>query len=40
MGLNLSKAHMAKALDLNQSDMHQMTGQLRQGMVAKQPAPT
>jgi hypothetical protein len=40
MGLNLSNAHLAKELDLHQSDVHQMTGQLRQGMVAKKPSPT
>ena len=40
MGLNLSNAHMAKELDRHQSDMHQMTCQLRQGVVAKKPAPT
>jgi hypothetical protein len=39
MGLNLSHAQMAKALDLNQSDVQQMTCQLRQGMVAKKPSP-
>jgi len=31
---------MAKELDLNQSDVHQMTCQLRQGIVAKKPSPT
>jgi hypothetical protein len=40
VGLNLLKAHMAKELDLNQSDLHQLTCQLRRGMVAKKPAPT
>ena len=40
MGLNLSNHQMAKELDLNQSDVHQMTGQLRQGIVAKKPSPT
>jgi transposase-like protein len=40
MGLNLSTAQMAKELDRNQSDVHQLTGQLRQGSVAKQPSPT
>ena len=40
MGLNLSKAQMAKELDLNQSDLHQLTCQLRRGMVAKKPSPT
>jgi transposase-like protein len=40
MGLNLSNAQMAKELDLNQSDVHQMTCLLRQGIVAKKPSPT
>ena len=40
MGLNLSKAPLAKELDLTQSEVHQMTGQLRQGLVAKKPSPT
>ena len=40
MGLNLSNAQLAKELDLHQSDVHQMTGQLRQGIVAKKPSPT
>ena len=39
MGLNLSNAHMAKELDLNKDDVHQMTSQLRQGIVAKKAAP-
>jgi transposase-like protein len=40
MGLNLSNAQIAKELDLNQSDVHQMTCQLRYGIVAKKPSPT
>ncbi len=40
MGLNLSNAQMAKELDLHPFDVHQMTGQLRHGIVAKQPSPT
>ena len=40
MGLNLSNAQIAKELDLNHSDVHQMTGQLRHGIVAKKPSPT
>jgi hypothetical protein len=40
MGLHLSKAHMAKELDLHPADVHQMTCQGRQGMVAKKPSPT
>ena len=39
MGLKLSHAHMAKALDLHPSDVHQMISQWRQGLVAKQPSP-
>jgi hypothetical protein len=38
-GLNLSNALMAAALALHPSDLHQMTCQWRQGMVAKQPTP-
>ena len=37
MGLNLSNAQIAKELDLNKDDVHQMTTQLRQGIVAKKP---
>jgi transposase-like protein len=40
MGLNLSNAQIAKELDLHQSDVHQMTGQLRHGIVAKKLSPT
>jgi transposase-like protein len=40
MGLNLSNAQIAKELDLHPSDVHQMTCQLRQGIVAKKPSPT
>jgi hypothetical protein len=40
MGLNLSNAQIAKALALHPSDVHRMTCQLRQGLVAKQPSPT
>ena len=39
MGLNLSNAQIAKELDLNKDDMHQMTSQLRQGIVSKTPVP-
>jgi transposase len=39
MGLHLSKAQIAKALDLHKDDVHQMTCQLRQGLVVKQPSP-
>ena len=40
MGLNLSNAQIAKELDLNQDAVHQMTCQLRQGIVLKKPSPT
>lgn len=40
MGLNLSNHHMAQELDLNKDDVHQMTCQVRQGLVAQQPRPT
>ena len=39
MGLNLSNAQIAKELDLNKDDVHQMTSQLRQGIVSKKPSP-
>ena len=37
MGLNLSHAQIAKELDLNKDDVHQVTIQLRQGIVSKKP---
>jgi hypothetical protein len=40
MGLNLSNHQIAQELDLNNNDGHQMTCQLRQGMVTKKPNPT
>ncbi len=40
MGLNLSNQQMAQELDLHPSDAHQMTCQLRQGIVSKKSAPT
>ena len=40
MGLNLSNAQIAKELDLNKDDVHQMTCQLRQGLVVKPLSPT
>jgi len=40
MGLNLSNQQIAQELDLHPSDAHQMTGQLRQGIVSKKSAPT
>ena len=36
MGLNLSNHQIAQELDLNKDDIHQMTGQLRQGIVWRQ----
>src|SRR5215475_3829116 len=35
MGLNLSNHQIAQELDLNKDDVHQMTCQLRQGIVKK-----
>lgn len=40
MGLNLSNAQIAQELDLNKDDVHQMTTQLRQGIVAKKASPS
>jgi transposase-like protein len=40
MGLNLSNAQMAQEVDLNKDDVHHLTTQLRQGIVAKTPSPT
>ena len=40
MGLNLSNRQIAQELDLNASDVQQMTRQLRQGVVARKPAVT
>ena len=40
MGLNLSNHQIAAELDLHPSDVHQMTCQLRQGIVVKKPTPT
>ena len=40
MGLNLSNHQIAQELDLNKDDVHQMTCQLRQGIVLKKPSPT
>jgi hypothetical protein len=40
MSLNLSNAQIAQELDLHPSDVHWMTLRLRQGIVAKKPAPT
>jgi hypothetical protein len=38
MGLNLSNHQIAQELDLPKDDVHQMTCQLRQGIVTKKPA--
>jgi transposase-like protein len=35
MGLNLSNKQIAKELDLNRSDVQQMTTQLRKGVIKK-----
>lgn len=35
MGLNLSNEQIARELDLDRSDVHQMTTQLREGIVKK-----
>jgi transposase-like protein len=35
MGLNLSNKQIAKELDLNRSDVQQMTTQLREGVIKK-----
>jgi hypothetical protein len=40
MGLNLSNPQIAPELELTKDDVAQMTGQLRQGIVPKQPTPT
>jgi len=40
MGLNLSNRQMAQELDLNKDDVHQITTQLRQGIVTKNPSPS
>ena len=37
MGLNLSNAQIAKELELNPNDVHQMTTELRQAVVEKKP---
>lgn len=37
MGLNLSNRQIAQELDLNVSDVQQMTHQLRQGVVVRKP---
>lgn len=37
MGLNLSNQQIAKELDLDKGDVHDMTSQLRQGIVDSKP---
>jgi hypothetical protein len=37
MGLNLSNQQIAQELDLNKDDVHQITCQLRAGIVAHKP---
>jgi transposase-like protein len=37
MGLNLSNEQIAQELDLNPDDAQKMTGQLREGVVARKP---
>jgi Mn-dependent DtxR family transcriptional regulator len=37
MGLNLSNEQIAHELDVNDSDVQQMTTQLREGIVKKSP---
>jgi transposase-like protein len=39
MGLNLSNHQIAQELDLNKDDVHQMTSQLREGIVRKKSSP-
>ena len=40
MGLNLSNRQIAQELSLNESDVQQMTQQLREGVVNRSPTPT
>lgn len=37
MGLNLSNRQIGQELELDEDDVHQMTGQLRQGIVDGKP---
>ena len=39
MGLTLSNAQIAKALDLHKDDVHQMASQVRRGLVSKPASP-
>ncbi len=40
MGLNLSNSQIAKELELDSSDVHQMTTKLREGVVKKNSSKT
>jgi hypothetical protein len=40
MGLNLSNEQIAQELDLDKDEVHQMTAQLRSGVVDLKPEPT
>lgn len=40
MGLNLSNHQIAQELELNKDDVHQMTCQLRHGIVSNKPQPS
>ena len=40
MGINLSNEQIAQELDLNKDDVHQMTSQLREGVVSRKPTLT
>lgn len=40
MGLNLSNQQIAQELGLNKDDVQTMTGQLREGVVARRPEPS
>ena len=40
MGLNLSNQQIAQELGLNKDDVHNMTGQLRDGVVARRSEPS
>ena len=40
MGLNLSNQQIAQELGLNKDDVQDMTGQLREGVVARRPEPS
>jgi transposase-like protein len=40
MGLNVSNRQIAQELGLNKDDVHTMTAQLREGVVARRPEPS